>query len=283
MPELPEVETIKRRLSELLPGRVIKQTTILREKSFAGDPRKLSGLEVKKITRRAKLLRFHLPNNLNLLTHLKMTGQLIFVDGKRRVGGGHPTADWVKDLPSNHTRIIYEFLGGSWLYFNDMRVFGWMRLMTNHEIDDYYSKYGPDVVGDKNLTIDYLVNKLSRRNIPIKQAIMLNQIMAGVGNIYASDALNVAQISPLRPAKSLSKNELKNLLIAIKQVINESLKHGGTTFDGRYVDVDGLEGSYQQQLKVYGREGQSCRQCDGKIVKINIGGRGTYYCSRCQQ
>lgn len=281
MPELPEVETVRRRLQEILPGKVIKNVQVLRAKSFRGQSQQLEGQEIQKITRRAKLIRFHLPNQLNLLTHLKMTGQLIYVDDEQRVGGGHPTADWINDLPSSHTRIIYDFRDGSRLYFNDMRVFGWMQLLTDQEVEEYYDRYGPDVI-DENLTVDYLAEKLSNRSIAIKQAIMINQIMAGLGNIYACDALNVAQIDPHRPAQSLSREELKKLLAAARQVVGEGLETGGATYDGKYVHVDGMAGSYQEQMKVYGREGEKCYQCGGEIVKDKIGGRGTYYCSNCQ-
>lgn len=281
MPELPEVETVRRRLQEILPGKKIKSIQVLREKSFRGQKKKLLGLEIKRISRKAKLIRFHFPQKLNLLTHLKMTGQLIFVDDKQRVGGGHPTADWVQDLPSSHTRIIYDFEDDARLYFNDMRVFGWMQVMTDEEVEKYYKKYGPDIT-DQELTVEYLVDKFSNRSIAIKQAIMINQIMAGLGNIYACDALNVAQIDPHRPARSLKRIEIEKLLAAARQVIAEGLETGGATYDGKYVHVDGLSGSYQDQMKVYGREGEKCYQCGGEIIKDKIGGRGTYYCSDCQ-
>ena len=281
MPELPEVETVRRRLAEILPGKNIQTVQVLREKSFQGDIEKLLDQPILEITRRAKLIRIHFPHQLNLLTHLKMTGQLIYLDDQSRVGGGHPTADWVLALPSSHTRIIYQFDDQSQLFFNDQRVFGWMQVMNDEEIAAMYQKYGPDVT-DKSLTVEYLQDKLSQRRIPIKQALMMNEIMAGVGNIYASDALNVAQISPMREARSLNQAELKKLLAAVKSVINEALEQGGTTFDGKYVDVDGLAGGYQHRLKAYGREGERCWQCGGQIEKIKIGGRGTYYCPTCQ-
>lgn len=281
MPELPEVETVKRRLKEILPGKVIQSIKVLHDKSLQGFKKNLIGQEIQDVTRRAKLIRIHLPQGKNLLTHLKMTGQLIYSNHETRIGGGHPTADWVQDLPSSHTRLIYDFTDGSRLYFNDQRIFGWMRLMSDDEIWQEYDKYGPDV-NDEELTIEYLQEKLSRRTIPIKQAIMINQIMAGLGNIYACDALNLAQISPFKPAQKLSKKELEKLLTVAQQVIAEALEHGGTTYDGKYVHVDGMSGSYQDVMRVYGREGEECQQCGGEIVKDKIGGRGTYYCQQCQ-
>ena len=281
MPELPEVETVKRRLKEILPGKIIQSIKVLHEKSFRGEESSLEGQEVKDVTRKAKIIRIHLPNEQNLLTHLKMTGQLIFTDNGTRVGGGHPTADWVKDLPSSHTRLVYDFTDGSKLYFNDQRIFGWMRLMSDEEVVTEFAKYGPDINED-SLTVEYLKDKFKNRRIPIKQAIMMNPIVAGLGNIYACDALNIAQISPFRPAQSLDDCELKSLLKAAKQVIEEGLEYGGTTYDGKYVHVDGMSGSYQDIMRVYGKEGGRCQQCGGEIVKEKIGGRGTYFCRDCQ-
>jgi formamidopyrimidine-DNA glycosylase len=281
MPELPEVETVKRRLKEILPGKIIQSIKVLDKRSFGGNEEELQDQRIKDVTRKAKLIRIHLPDGQNLLTHLKMTGQLIFVDDDTRVGGGHPTADWIKDLPSSHTRLIYNFTDGSKLYFNDQRIFGWMRLMNDGEVEAEFTKYGPDV-NEAEANAKYLQEKFQNRRIPIKQAIMMNPIMAGLGNIYACDALNIAQISPFRPAKSLSFKELEKLLVAAKQVIKEGLEYGGTTYDGKYVHVDGMSGSYQDIMRVYGLKGEKCQQCGGEIVKAKIGGRGTFYCESCQ-
>ncbi len=281
MPELPEVETVKRRLKEILPGKVLSSLDIRHDKSFRGDRNELLGQEIQDVTRKAKIIRIHFPGEKNLLTHLKMTGQLIFIDNETRTGGGHPTADWVKDLPSKHTRLIYDFTDGSKLYFNDQRIFGWMRLMTDDEVIAEFSKYGPDI-NESSLTVEYLQEKFKNRRIPIKQAIMMNPIMAGLGNIYACDALNIAQLSPFRPAKSLDNCELERLLKAAKQVIEEGLAYGGTTYDGKYVHVDGMSGSYQDIMRVYAKEGEQCQQCGGTITKEKIGGRGTFYCEDCQ-
>ena len=281
MPELPEVETVRRRLQEILPGKIIQSIRVLHDKSFRGQQKDLRGQEIQGVTRKAKVIRIHLPNQQNLLTHLKMTGQLIFVDDGTRIGGGHPTADWVKDLPSSHTRLIYDFTDGSKLYFNDQRIFGWMKLLTDEEVVTDFAKYGPDINED-SLTAEYLQQKFGNRRIPIKQAIMMNPIMAGLGNIYACDALNIAQLSPFRPSKSLNIKELKKLVAAAKQVIEEGLEYGGTTYDGKYVHVDGMSGSYQDIMRVYGLKGEKCQQCGGEIVKAKIGGRGTYYCGSCQ-
>ena len=281
MPELPEVETVKQRLSEILTGKTISQIKVLREKSFKGNPQQVAGLCINNISRRAKLLRFKFDNNLNLLIHLKMTGQLIYTDNDQRIGGGHPTADWVDSLPSSHTRVVIHFEDGSTLFFNDMRVFGWIKMLTDDQIQQEYSRYGPDA-NSSEFTAEYLKEKLQTRTIAIKQAIMINEILAGVGNIYASEALFLAGIDPRKSAKKLSLQEVKLLVVEIKKVIEAGIKHGGTTFDGKFVDVSGLSGNHQEHLHVYGREGEKCDNCGSEIKKVKIGGRGTYYCEHCQ-
>ncbi len=132
MPELPEVETIAQRPNQVLPGKRIVKVSIPAARSFVGDATTLPGLQILTITRRAKILQFSLDNGSFLLIHLKMTGQLIFTDGTTRVGGGHPTDDWVKSLPSAHTRVQFTFEDGSHLFFNDQRLFGWIKLNHSH-------------------------------------------------------------------------------------------------------------------------------------------------------
>ncbi len=281
MPELPEVETIVRRLKGILRGKTIKQVTIHHAKSFDGDYRRLPGQIIGDVTRRAKIINIHLSSPFHLLIHLKMTGQLIYVDDKVRVGGGHPTADWVEALPSRHTRLDFTFDDGSRLFFNDQRLFGWVRLLTNSQVVAEFAKLDPDVI-DPFLTATRLHSAFTRRGTVLKQAIMDNTIVCGVGNIYACDALNMAQLSPLRPAKSLSVVEVVRLLEAMREVITKAIELGGTTFDGHYVNVDGFAGSYQEHLLAYGREGERCFNCGSSIEKITLGGRGTYFCPRCQ-
>jgi formamidopyrimidine-DNA glycosylase len=217
----------------------------------------------------------------DLLVHLKMTGQLIFVEDGKKIGGGHPTGDWVSDLPTSHTRVVITFQDGSILYFNDMRVFGWIRMLDNEALKAEFERYGPDA-NSSEATLAYFKKVFAHRSIPIKQAIMDNTLLAGVGNIYASEALFYAGAHPQRQAKSLIDTEWKKLHNATKMVLDEGIKAGGTTFDGKYIDADGLAGRYQEQLMVYGRAGESCKNCGTMIEKIKISGRGTYFCPQCQ-
>lgn len=291
MPELPEVETITRRLHVVLPGKVVAAVDVFTEKSFLGKPSQLVGMKISNVTRRAKMLAIELVDagidtqaepSTFVLTHLKMTGQLIYVSGAERVGGGHPTADWTKALPSAHTRISYHFTDGTALHFNDMRLFGWMKVLDEAQLQKHYQKLGPDI-NDLTLTQAYLFDQFQRRGVAVKQVLMDPSVVCGVGNIYACDALNLAKISPFRAANSLSKIEVGELLTASQQVIERGIDLQGTTFDGKYVTVDGMSGRYQEEVLAYGREGKTCFNCGAPIQKSTLGGRGTYFCGVCQR
>lgn len=281
MPELPEVETIVRRLAEVLPGKTIRSIEVLKEKSFQGNPKILAGKKITKIGRRAKIIWFQIAGKFDLIVHLKMTGQFILIDGDTKVGGGHPTKDWIRDLPSKHTRVIFHFTDRSTLYFNDMRIFGWLKVVDDALLKQEFQKYGPDA-NLASVSLPYLQNAFAHRRIPIKLALMDNAVLAGVGNIYANEALFIAQIHPKRPANTLTPAEWKKVYQATKKVIRDGIRLGGTTFDGKYVDIRGLAGKYQEKLLVYGQKGKPCPTCKTPIEKIQLGGRGTFFCPKCQ-
>lgn len=282
MPELPEVETIAQKLRQVLPGKKITQFEQHHPKSFAGDAAMMQNRIIEDVTRRAKIIRIHLPNHQNLLVHLKMTGQLIYQDPSRKLGGGHPTADWINQLPGKHTRLVFHLEPEAKLFFNDQRLFGWIRLLPDRVVEQEFAKLGPDA-HDKAFTPEYLYPLLQRKRVPIKIALMDNALVSGAGNIYAADALNLASISPLRPSNSLTQNEVVRLVEATQEVITRGIELGGTTFDGKYVDAEGMAGTYQSVVRVYGREGQPCLRCGAPIVKVKLGGRGTYFCPNCQR
>jgi len=286
MPELPEVESIRRKLTSILANRQIQKIKVLREKSFLTFPtlsQEILNQTVLEVRRRAKILQIVLSGNRDLLIHLKMTGQLIFVDvDGQRAGGGHPTADWVNALPAKHTRVIFEFTDMSKLFFNDMRVFGWIRSPLKIDVNKEFINYGPDI-NDPNLTVTYLLNAAKKRQIPIKQFIMDNKVVCGVGNIYASESLFAVGINPTKSAKEVTKKEMAYLFKTMQEIIERSTHLGGTTFDGKYVGIDGFAGGFQNELKVYGRDEKPCQKCGAKIIRIKQGGRGTFYCPICQQ
>lgn len=281
MPELPEVETVTRQLAKVILEKTIASVEVLKAKSFFGDAAMLKGRSIKHISRRGKMIRIMFGDDLNALIHLKMSGQLIFVDGEKRVGGGHPTADWVNALPSSHTRVIFHFTDKTNLFFNDQRIFGWIKLMTDDEVEREFALMGPDIINPAVNAI-YFFDKIHKRSLPIKQLIMDNAIIAGVGNIYACDALNLARISPLRLGKDLTYAETETLLESMWAVIKLGIDMGGATAHGKYVHVNGLSGRYQNVMRVYSRKGEACPNCGAPIVKITVAGRGTFYCTKCQ-
>ena len=282
MPELPEVETIARRLASKLIGRSIKSIEVLRSKSWQGKNELLIGRAIKNIRRQAKILIIEFDQSSDsLLIHLKMTGQLIHVDkNKTKVGGGHPTADWVEDLPGKHTRVILQLDDSSTLYFNDMRVFGWMKVVTEAEKIKELSAYGPDII-DSSLTAEGFFQQLQKKSQSIKQVIMDSAFIAGVGNIYACDGLHLAGISPTRSAKSLDLNDSNRLLESLQSVISRGIELGGATIQN-YKNVDGLAGKYQHERRVYAREREPCIVCGQPILRIKQGGRSTFWCKNCQ-
>jgi formamidopyrimidine-DNA glycosylase len=282
MPELPEVETVVRQLRSVILHKKIAEIEVLKAKSLSGDQALIIGEEITEISRRAKIIRIHLANEQNIVIHLKMSGQLIYVDGEKRVGGGHPTPDWVNALPSSHTRVVFTFDDRTKLFFNDQRIFGWIKIVTHAEVENLMKGLAPDII-DPAVTAQYLFQKAAKRKMPIKQFIMDNQIVAGVGNIYACDSLNLAKISPLRPASSIPLAKMDRLLHSMREVIDLGITLGGATADGKYVHVSGLAGKYQDVMRVYSKKGNPCPNCGAMIIKIKLGGRGTYYCPNCQK
>ncbi len=282
MPELPEVETIRRQLDEVLVGKMIKKITVLKDKSFCGDEKSLVDCKIERVGRKAKILEiFFSGNSQMLIVHLKMTGQLVYVDGKKRIAGGHPTADWVSNLPRKHTRVIIDFSDGGKLFFNDMRSFGWMKIVEKVKYESEIRNSAPDVT-DKEFTLKYFSNLIIKTNKVIKQLLMDQEMIGGVGNIYANDALYLAKVMPNRKTNSLSRKEIKKIYDSIKMVINKGIKYGGASA-ANYVDTKGMGGTYQNYFLVYKKDGKKCFKCGEKISKIKLGGRGTYFCPICQK
>ena len=292
MPELPEVETIRRQLNEVLPGQVITDLEIVKAKSFIGDVHLIKGKKILSVERRAKILRINLVGNLNLLVHLKMTGQLIYVKTQNsklktkkpdRIVGGHPTADWVGSLPSTHTRISLKLTKGI-LYFNDQRMFGWVKVVAEGDLEKEHLNFGPDIIDTKIVTPDYFYNAIHHSRSAIKLVILDQKKMAGGGNIYANDGLFLAGVNPRRPAATLSKKEAKALLSALCAVMVKGLALGGAS-ETNFLHVDGMGGKYQEHFLVYKKNGEECptKNCKGVIRKVQLGGRGTYFCPICQK
>jgi formamidopyrimidine-DNA glycosylase len=288
MPELPEVETIRAGLAKLLPGKVVKDVWYDWDKSFPNAPsdvaRFLIGAEVEKVRRRAKVLIIELSGGWALIIHLKMTGQLVFVGKNQRFGAGHPNQDMVGKLPAKSTRVRLDFTDDSQLFFNDQRKFGWMRLLPAIEIPeiDFFKKVGPEPLDD-DFTVDKFIDCLMRRkNSNIKSVLLDQTVIAGIGNIYADESLWGAKIHPTSVVSDIPKDKLVLLYNAVRDVLNLSIKKGGST-DKNYVDAEGKKGSYLSFANVFRREGQPCPRCGTPIDKIRVAGRGTHICPHCQK
>jgi len=287
MPELPEVETVKRGLTKLIIGRTIKTVSSDTARSFPNAEQDvqqfLIGSNVTDVRRRAKVLMIDLSTNYTLVIHLKMTGQLVFVGTSTRWGAGHPNDSLVGQLPDRSTRVTIEFVDGSHLYFNDQRKFGWVRLMPTIEVPniDFMKRVGPEPLED-DFTVAEFADRFKRRARTTVKAAMLDQsVIAGVGNIYADEALWGAQIHPSRLVGSLTDKDFENLYNEVRAVMNLSIEKGGST-NRNYVDAEGKKGSYMDFARVFRREGQPCRRCGTTIIKIRVAGRGTHICDSCQ-
>ena len=289
MPELPEVETVRRGLKELIVGRTIKTAKeIDSPKSFPNSPSEvkefLIGAKIVAVRRRAKVLLIDLSSDYTLVIHLKMTGQLVFRDEGVAFGAGHPNDSLIGDLPDRSTRVEIIFTDGSRLFFNDQRKFGWMKLFPSLEVPniDFMKKVGPEPLED-DFTAKVLFERLQRRkNTTIKAAILDQTVLAGVGNIYADEGLWGAKIHPATRVKDVSKNQIYELWREIREVMTLAIEKGGST-DRNYVDAEGKRGSYMDFARAFRRDGQPCpRHPDVLIEKIRVAGRGTHICPVCQ-
>lgn len=278
MPELPEVETIRLQLNNVLRGLIIKDVEILNSKSFIGNKKEVIGKKVIDIRRFGKLLVIDLNDNLNLGIHLKMSGQLIY-RGKKQPSKLKVEDEDIKNLPNKHTRIVVKFSNRDHLYFNDVRKFGWMKIISN--IKDQISKLGIEPF-TKEFTLENFKKVLNLSKKAIKLVLMDQEKIAGVGNIYANDALFCAKINPKNKAKDLNEQEVNKLFNCILEVLKNGIKWKGAS-ENSYRDAFGQKGRLQEHFLVYAREGKICpRNCGEKIKKFMLGGRGTYFCPKCQ-
>lgn len=267
MPELPEVETIRAQLAPRLEGRVLARVEIL-------DPRltrpydlfevaeELEGGRVRAVERRGKYLVFRLESGLSLLVHLRMTGSFGF-------------------LPTSHERAVLELDDGSRIAFRDVRRFGtWLVLEDTDALGYLSGKNGPEPLGPA-FTTRWLAASLAGRRAAVKAVLLDQRVVAGLGNIYADEALWRARLSPLRPANEVKSAEVRRLQRAIRAALDAGIERQGSTLSD-YRTPDGEAGSMQDEFRVYGREGKPCPRCRTPIAKTRVGGRGTWFCPRCQ-
>lgn len=243
MPELPEVETIRRQLQKKIVGK------------------KLSGKKIAKVRRRAKLLIIDFKDGSSLVFHLKLTGQLIF-NGK----------------PAKHTRHIFKFSDGSQLIFNDARKFGWWKEVKNTK--EIEKAFGPEALKINFKTFKGFLNKRSKAKI--KPLLMDQKFIAGIGNIYSDEILFASKVRPLRPAGTLNEKEIKSIFQNIKKILRAAIKQKGSS-SRDYLDAGGEKGRYVKYHKAYQKEGEECVYCSAKIKRIKLGGRSSCFCPKCQK
>jgi len=266
MPELPEVETIKRQLQKTVLDKkivevIVRKHKVVKEPSLNLFKKGLKGSTIKNILRRGKVLILELSSKKSLVVHLRMTGQLVYP------GNG------------KQSRVSFKLSNKKLLDFNDRRVLGELRLLDNWRNLKFIRGLGPEPY---DLTAKEFKNMLSQKRTKIKPLLMDQTFIAGIGNLYVVEALFKAKVHPLRSASSLSEREKENLFLNIKKTLSEAIKHKGSSMD-QYVTVSGERGDYVRYHKVYDRKDRPCYICKSPIKRISLGGRGTYFCERCQK
>ncbi len=270
MPELPEIETIRLGIQNLVGKKIIKvfrSKHRMRSESEI-DLQKLTGSEISEISRRARYLIIKCTNNKTLILHLGMSGRITLEKEFKQL---------------KHDHFACEFSDNSWLVFNDARRFGFVDLIETDSLKNHkmLKSLGPEPLSDEfNLTD--LKEKLSKKSINIKTLMMDNKIVVGVGNIYINESLFDSKISPLRSSKSLTNSEIIKLISSIKKILQRAIKLGGSSISD-YVNAKGNLGNFQNDFTVYGREKENCLLCKNLIKKIKQNGRSSFYCHQCQK
>ncbi len=311
MPELPEVETIRQDLCKKIVNKKIVRVEVYSAKSTGNASARfiqtLTGNVITEIDRRGKLMLFRLKDSSDILSaqaaknvnqgvavlvHLKMTGQLIYEKKTRTkehgtkieiVAGGHKMSERdINALPNQWTRIAFVFDDGGELFFNDLRLFGYMKLESPERVTKALAQFGPEPFG-KDFTFEYFSALFKKRANTNLKALLLNQeLVAGLGNIYVDETCYCAGVQPMRRVGAVTKVEQKKLFDCIPKILNEALKHRGTTFRN-FLDSSGKKGNYTDFLRVYDRDGLPCKKCKTVILKTKVAGRGTHYCPVCQK
>ena len=279
MPELPEVETMRRIVGRHLVGQRVATARLtlpklMRDSPIASlDP--LIGRTITAARRRAKVLIIDFSDDLSLLVHFKLAGQLVVVPpAADRAFAGHPIPEPTGAFPHKATHLTVTFTDGTIAYYSDIRQFGWLRLMPTDQVDEVIAAFGfgPEGTGADPLTVDDLGDRLARRTVPVKATLLDQTVVAGLGNIYVDEALFAARIHPARPSNSLDTNEIERLTRTIPWALEQGIAQGGAKIiNQRAHPRDGFP-------QVHGRAGEPCVICGTPIVKTRVGGRGTYYC-----
>jgi len=271
MPELPEVETIKSQLDNKIRGKKIKKVEVNLSKLVRYPLKKfkkiVEGEKIISISRRAKLLIIELSNGYYLVIHLKLSGQLIFNGEKNK-----------------HTHLVYYFTDGTKLLHNDLRQFGFVKVVSKKEFNHFFEKenFGFEPLSVKFTLKSFKEALFKRKKSRIKLLLMDQSFIGGIGNIYANEILFFAGVLPDRRVETLKDVEIKNIFQGIKKILSLAVKkHGSSNRD--YVDAFGKKGNFVPLIKVYQKEGKPCLKCKSKIKKIKLGNRSSFFCPKCQK
>lgn len=289
MPELPEVETIRRDLEKSILKQRIVEFELRTASQFKGKIKAekfFPGKKFNKISRTGKLLIFEVsePDNY-LLCHLRMTGQLIHTSAHTQISsrrnGYSKTKQEESAYPKKHTHITIKFENGDSLFFNDIRKFGYMQLVNGRELQKIISKFGIEPLTD-NFTLKKFQQLTKNRTLNIKSFLLNQALIAGIGNIYADEICFHSGIKPSTKLDKISGDKLEAIFSNCQKVIAKAIRERGTSFSD-YRDGKGEKGNFLNYLEVYGRQGKNCLKCQSVIQKTKVGGRGTHYCPKCQK
>jgi formamidopyrimidine-DNA glycosylase len=282
MPELPEVETARRISETFLAGKIVDRIDvrlpkILRD-SFIQDASVLHGMTLLAARRRAKVLTLDFSNDLSLMLHFKLAGQwaVLLTDGNRFVAG-HPVPVPGGDYPHKSTHADIVFIDGTIVHYSDIRQFGWWRILPTDQVAEALEAFGFGPEGTGDLDARALAAAMGRRGIPIKTLLLDQSFIAGLGNIYVDEVLFRAKVHPATPANAVSIPKRKAIVAEIPWVLEQGILQGGVKIVHTIAyPLDGFPA-------IHGREGEPCTRCGTTILKTRVGGRGTYYCPRCQK
>ncbi len=287
MPELPEVEVVKRSLENKVRNLIIKTIKIkdsnLRYKINKKKLIKLYGLKFKKIQRKSKFLLFFFDRPLVMLVHLGMTGKFFF-ENKRKKYKTSFYYNLSKKKNNVHDRVVFLLEGKKKLIYNDVRKFGFIKLIgLNYNENVHLAKLGPEPLS-KFYNLNYFKKKIIKRVCSVKSLMMDQKFVSGLGNIYVNEILFLSGVRPTRKVSTLKDKEIKKITKFTKKIINDAINAGGSTIKNFSID-DGKKGVYQQKFKVYGREGERCSNtdCSKSIIRVIIANRSTFYCPKCQK
>lgn len=266
MPELPEVLTISRDLKKEAVGKKIIKVSVYNDYKLTPSRKHFEdhvvGSVIEDVSNIAKLITIKLSSGKYIASHLNMTGRLL-----------HNTKD-------PYVKIRLDFDNGDHLHYSSVRMFGYFQVWDKEKLDDYKKGYAKTAI-DESLTLNEFITALKKKNTLIKQNLLDQKLVSGIGNIYANDALYMSKINPKRKTHTISEKEYKVLFENVQKILNEGIEHRGSTID-RYADLYGKPGWHQKHFRVYGKKNTNCKECNTPITFEKVQGRGTFYCSKCQ-